>query len=182
MASNNENSVDDLLAQIQSDTDAIKSTAAAGISDAAADAATAALDQVAGSMNEVAANLNEIAGEMEAPAPRTAAPLDAVSDVPSFAAPSRIAPHGATDIRRLLAIEVPVIVQLGMRRLTVNEVMRLAVGAIVEFGKSAEEELDLLVNNKAVGKGHAVKVGENFGIKITTMDSVKETIRKLGAI
>jgi flagellar motor switch protein FliN/FliY len=86
------------------------------------------------------------------------------------------------DVRRLLAIEVPVIVQLGMRRLTVHEVMRLAVGAIVEFGKSAEEELDLLVNNKPVGKGHAVKVGENFGIKITTIGSVKETIRKLGTL
>jgi flagellar motor switch protein FliN/FliY len=119
---------------------------------------------------------------MEPPAPRVAASHDMVTEPSSFAAPTRVAPHGGTDVRRLLAIEVPVIVQLGMRRLTVNEVMRLAVGAIIEFGKSAEEELDLLVNNKAVGKGHAVKVGENFGIKITTMDSVKETIRKLGAI
>jgi flagellar motor switch protein FliN/FliY len=86
------------------------------------------------------------------------------------------------ELRRLLAIEVPVIVQLGARRLTIGEVMRFSVGAIIEFHKSADEELDLLVNNKTVGKGHAVKVGENFGIKISTISPVKETIRKLGGI
>ena len=86
----------------------------------------------------------------------------------------------ASEVKRLMAIEVPVIVQLGCRRMKVGEVMRLAVGAIVEFSKSAEEELELLVNNKAVGKGQAVKVGENFGIKITAIGSVKEVIRTLG--
>ena len=67
------------------------------------------------------------------------------------------------------------------RRMNVGEVMHFAVGAIVEFSKSAEEELDLLANNKAIGKGYAVKVGENFGIKLTAIGPVKETIRKLGA-
>jgi flagellar motor switch protein FliN/FliY len=85
------------------------------------------------------------------------------------------------DVKGLLAIEVPVIVQLGMRRMTVGEVMRLAVGAIVEFNKSADEDLELLVNNKPIGKGHAVMVGENFGIKISSVGPVRETIRKLGA-
>ncbi len=85
-------------------------------------------------------------------------------------------------MHRLLAIEVPVIVQLGIRRMTIGEVMRLGVGAIVEFSKSAEEEMDLLANNIPIGKGHAVKVGENFGIKVSSIGSVKETIRKLGGV
>ena len=104
--------------------------------------------------------------EQAAPAPIEAAEPAAVQYSP--------------DVQRLLAIEVPVIVQLGVRRMNVGEVMRLAVGAIIEFSKSAEEELELLANNKSIGKGHAVKVGENFGIKLTGIGSVKETIRKLG--
>ena len=80
----------------------------------------------------------------------------------------------------MLAIEVPVIVQLGVRRMTVQEVMRFAVGAIIEFSKSAEEEMELLANNMTIGKGQAVKVGENFGIKISSIKPVKEMIRKLG--
>jgi len=62
----------------------------------------------------------------------------------------------------------------------VAEVMRLAVGAIVEFGKSADDDLELMVNNKLIGMGSAVKVGENFGIKISKIGPIKDTIKKLG--
>jgi flagellar motor switch protein FliN/FliY len=58
--------------------------------------------------------------------------------------------------------------------------MRLGVGAIIEFHKAADDELELLANNKIIGKGHAVKVGENFGIKLTSIGPIKETIRILG--
>ncbi|HVX87105.1 MAG TPA: FliM/FliN family flagellar motor switch protein [Phycisphaerae bacterium] len=137
------------------------------------------LDQVQSQADAVAA-VAGVTPRVEAP------PAGAGVDVPSPAAPAMDPFAGAmtapaeSDVGRLLAIEVPVIVQLGMRRMTVGEVMRLAVGAIVEFHKPSDEELDLLANNKPIGKGHAVKVGENFGIKITTIGTVKETIRKLG--
>ena len=85
------------------------------------------------------------------------------------------------ELRRLLAIEVPIIVQLGIRRMVVGEVMRFSVGSIIEFHKASDEELVLLANNQSIGKGFAVKVGENFGIKLTNISSVKETIRKLGS-
>jgi flagellar motor switch protein FliN/FliY len=65
--------------------------------------------------------------------------------------------------------------------MSVGEVMRLSVGSIIEFHKSADETMELHANNEAIGKGHAVKVGENFGIKLTAIGSVKEVIRKLGA-
>jgi flagellar motor switch protein FliN/FliY len=46
--------------------------------------------------------------------------------------------------------------------------------------KSSEEELDLLVKNKTIGKGTAVKVGENFGIRITSIDSPQQRVEALG--
>ena len=52
---------------------------------------------------------------------------------------------------------------------------RLVSAVRARFGR-----LDLLVNNKSIGRGAAVKVGENFGIKITGIGSVKEVIRTLG--
>lgn len=84
------------------------------------------------------------------------------------------------DFQRILSIEVPVIVQLAHRRLKLSEVMRLSTGAIIEFTKSADDDLDLLANNKTIGKGLAVKVGENFGVKISAMGTAQETIQKLG--
>lgn len=163
-----QNSIDALLAQVQADADGVKAAATPG------DAATVAA---------AAGDIFDIAGDMEPPAPKgvgsAAEAQGHAGEAPGFSQPAVSSMH-QRDLQRLLTIEVPVIVQLGIRRMTVGEVMRLGVGAIVEFGKSAEEEMDLLANNKPIGKGHAVKVGENFGIKISSIAPVKETIRRLG--
>jgi flagellar motor switch protein FliN/FliY len=59
--------------------------------------------------------------------------------------------------------------------------MRLGAGAIIEFLKSSEEPLQLLVNNKAIGLGEAVKVGENFGLRITQIGDVRQIVAALAA-
>jgi flagellar motor switch protein FliN/FliY len=163
-----QSSVDDLLANVQKE--------AAQINQAIADVepTTAAAPENAAST----VSSNDIPGDMEAPVQAGESGL-AGEFAPPPTVGGSIAPQ-LDDCRRLLAIEMPVIVQLGQRRMTVGEVMRLAVGAIIEFNKSAEDELELLANNKSIGKGHAVKVGENFGIKISRMGSLRETIQKLG--
>lgn len=132
------------------------------------------IDDLLKQVESQAANAVDAVGTATA----TAAPENGDADA-GAGAPTLMA-FSTPEFKRLLAIEVPVIVQLGSRRLTVGEVMRLAVGAIIEFNKSAEEELELLANNKPIGSGHAVKVGENFGIKISHIGTIKETIRKLG--
>lgn len=63
----------------------------------------------------------------------------------------------------------------------VSEVCALSPGSIIELPKGAEEELTLLVNNKPTGAGFAVKVGENFGIKITYIGDLRTRIEALGA-
>lgn len=85
------------------------------------------------------------------------------------------------DLSSILRLEVPVIVRLGQRSMTMNEVLSLVPGAIIEIPKSAEDELDLLVNNKQIGVGSAVKVVENFGIRISYIGDLKERIAALGA-
>jgi flagellar motor switch protein FliN/FliY len=85
-----------------------------------------------------------------------------------------------SDLAGVLRLEVPVIVRLGERTLSVGEVLELAPGAIIELPKNVEDELDLLVNNKQVGTGVAVKVGENFGLRITYLGDVRERIAAMG--
>ena len=79
-----------------------------------------------------------------------------------------------------MRLEVPVIVKLAERQLPMSEVLRLGVGAIIEFSKANEEPLELLINNKPIGVGEAVKVGENFGLRITQIGDVKSVIRSMG--
>ena len=85
-----------------------------------------------------------------------------------------------SDVERILLLQVPVIVKLAERKLSLNEVMRLGVGAIIEFSKSSEEPLELLINNRPIGYGEAVKVGENFGLKITRIGDIREIVKALG--
>ncbi len=86
----------------------------------------------------------------------------------------------ASDIKGILSLEVPIIVSLGERSMRVSEVCALGPGAIIELPKGSDEELTLLVNNKPVGAGQAVKVGENFGIRITYIGDVRTRIAALG--
>jgi len=85
------------------------------------------------------------------------------------------------EIERILKIEVPVIVRLAQCEMPMSRILGLTPGAIVEFDKPSDAELDLMINNKCIGQGQAVKVGENFGLRITRIGNIKEKIRALGS-
>jgi Flagellar motor switch/type III secretory pathway protein len=78
-----------------------------------------------------------------------------------------------TDHQAVLNLEVPVIVQLGERSMSIAEVLNLVPGSIIELPKDAEAELELLINNKPVGTGSAVKVGENFGLRVSFVGDLR---------
>ena len=82
-------------------------------------------------------------------------------------------------LNSILKLEVPLIVVIASRDMPVKEVMNLAPGAILELPKLADEELEILVNNKSIGLGTAVKVGENFGIRVTYVGDLKHRIDAL---
>lgn len=79
----------------------------------------------------------------------------------------------SNNIEAILKLEVPVIVQIAERTMEVGEVLDLAPGSIVELPKLSDDELELMANNKVVGTGLAVKVGENFGIRISYVGDVR---------
>ncbi|QOV88523.1 FliM/FliN family flagellar motor switch protein [Humisphaera borealis] len=82
-------------------------------------------------------------------------------------------------LQRVLKLHVPVIVRLADRKILLSEVMRLGVGAIIEFVKSSSEPLELMINNKVVGQGETVKVGENFGLRITKVGDPKAILKAI---
>lgn len=85
-----------------------------------------------------------------------------------------------TDLKCLLQLEVPLIVLIAKHKLSVEEVRNLAPGAIIELPKGSEEDLEILVNNQGIAMGKAVKVGENFGVRITFVGDIKQRIEAMG--
>lgn len=66
-------------------------------------------------------------------------------------------------------LPVPVIVQLAGRRMPLSTILQWGRGTIVEFNKPVDSDLDLLVSNRRIARGEAVKVGEKFGLRITAV-------------
>ncbi len=84
------------------------------------------------------------------------------------------------ELRRILQLEVPVIVQLADRYMQMADVLALNVGSVIELDRKFDAELELVVSDRQIGLGHAVKVGENFGLRITRIGTIYNTIRALG--
>jgi flagellar motor switch/type III secretory pathway protein FliN len=64
--------------------------------------------------------------------------------------------------------------------MAVEMILSIRVGTILEFDVPFDAELTLCVANQPIGSGHAVKVGENFGLRIVNIDTVKDRIEALG--
>lgn len=98
--------------------------------------------------------------------------------------PSRPVPTGqerprSADLHRVLGLRMPVAVVLAERRMSVEEILAFQVGTIIEFEVPFDHDLSLYVANTPIGRGQAVKVGENFGLRIARIDPVRERIDAL---
>src|SRR5436190_7984333 len=71
--------------------------------------------------------------------------------------------------RSLLRIAVPVVVTLATTQRPVSSVLELAPGTILQFSKPCDDPLTLSVSGCEVAVGETVKVGEKFGLRITSM-------------
>lgn len=94
--------------------------------------------------------------------------------------PTRITASVPPQVARLLRIRVPLIVQLARQMLTVAQIRRLSSGTILEFERDVDRPCDLLVNNRPIGVGEVVRVGENFGLRVTEIRDAADRIRSLG--
>jgi flagellar motor switch protein FliN/FliY len=86
----------------------------------------------------------------------------------------------STPLQTLLKLEVPLIVQIAEKAVTVRELEQLEVGAIIAFPKSADEDVTILINNATIGSGRAVKVGKHFGVRVSSVASPNQRLQALG--
>ncbi len=77
----------------------------------------------------------------------------------------------AADLLRLRDVPVNLAVEIGRARMTVGETLALRPGSIVTLDRLAEEPLDLLVNGTRIARGEVVVIDEDFGLRITEVQS-----------
>lgn len=68
---------------------------------------------------------------------------------------------------------------LGKSRKTIQDILSLGSGSVVELDKMTDEPLEILVNGKLVAEGEVVVINESFGIRITNILSREERVKNL---
>jgi len=86
------------------------------------------------------------------------------------------------DLDRVLDVRIELAVELGRRRVRISEVLSLGPGSVIEFPKSADEPLDIMVNDQLVARGEAVVIGERYGVRITEVVSPNERLKSSGVV
>jgi len=84
------------------------------------------------------------------------------------------------NLNLLLDVNLPIAIELGRTEMTVQDILSLGPGSVVELNKLAGEPVDLLVNNKVVAKGEVVVIDENFGLRVTSLISPEDRLKSLG--
>ena len=79
----------------------------------------------------------------------------------------------------LLDVPLEVNVELGRTRMTIQDLLQLGPGSVVELDKVAGEALDILVNGRLVARGEAVVVNDKFGIRLLDIVSPNERVDKV---
>ncbi|MFB3901861.1 MAG: FliM/FliN family flagellar motor switch protein [Acidobacteriota bacterium] len=84
------------------------------------------------------------------------------------------------NIQRILDIHLPVTVSFGTTTLTLNEVLKLAPGSLLELDRSSDDPVLLKVNDKAFAWGRVVDVDGYYGVEITDILNRSDRIASLG--
>ena len=82
-------------------------------------------------------------------------------------------------IDMLMDVNLPISIELGRTKMTVQEILSLGPGSVVELNKLAGEPVDVKVNHKTIALGEVVVVDENFGVRVTQLMSPADRIKAL---
>ena len=82
-------------------------------------------------------------------------------------------------ISRVLDIPIEITAILGRTKMSLNEILELGRGSLIELDTLVNQEVEILVNGKKVAYGQVVISNQNFGIKITEVLEPEDLVNSL---
>lgn len=95
--------------------------------------------------------------------------LDGAPPVVAAAVASPVLQNERLDLLR--HVEMAATVELGRAKMTINDLLGLRDGAIIELDRAAGEAADLFVNGRLIARGEIVVVDENYALRVTQIVS-----------
>ncbi len=85
---------------------------------------------------------------------------------------------GKDTIGLLMDMEMPLLVRFGSTRMPLSDLLALGTGSVIEFRRSPEDPVELLVNGRVVARAMVVVVQGNYGVRITEIATQREDLVK----
>lgn len=67
----------------------------------------------------------------------------------------------------LYGLTMPVAIELGRTRLSIQDILALGRGSVIQLDRLAGEPVDVFVGDRRFAEGEVVVVGEQFGVRVT---------------
>lgn len=83
------------------------------------------------------------------------------------------------NIDLIMDVPLDISVVLGRTKKSIQDILNLGAGSLIELQKLAEEPVEILVNGKQIALGEVVVVDENFGVRITSIVNGSERLKSL---
>ncbi len=78
---------------------------------------------------------------------------------------------GNAALDTLLDVTLPVTIEFGRTEMSIQEVLELTMGSVIQLERMVGEPVDILVGDRKLGEGEVVVIGEYFGVRINRVVS-----------
>ncbi|EGT2203770.1 TPA: FliM/FliN family flagellar motor switch protein [Clostridioides difficile] len=83
------------------------------------------------------------------------------------------------NIQRILDLKLELSVVIGRTKMSLRDILNLHKGSLIELDTLADQDVEILIDNKVLAYGKVVVVDLNFGVKITSIVSEEDMVKSL---
>ncbi|RTZ81983.1 MAG: flagellar motor switch protein FliN [SAR324 cluster bacterium] len=106
--------------------------------------------------------------------------LDSASDTTSSMDDTPV--EEGIDLEFLQKMPLTMTFEVGRAKMTINDLLSLGQGSVLELHRLVGESLDLFANGKLIAQGEVIIVNEKFGAKLTNIISPEERIKQMNGM
>ena len=101
---------------------------------------------------------------------------DAVEEAPKASfdeLPGSVTGAESAPLETLLDVSLPVTIEFGRTQMSVQDVLQLGRGSVIQLDRVVGEPVDIYVTDRKLAEGEVVVIGEYFGVRITALMGAK---------
>lgn len=110
--------------------------------------------------------IDRLMGKGGAPQPAPAPKSHDLSELPAGGGRGTATALGGS-LDTLLDVSLPVAIEFGRTHMTVQEVLELGSGSVIQLDRMVGEPIDIYISDRKLAEGEVVVIGEHFGVRIT---------------